>query len=825
MKQIDDAFCEFENTKTDIEQFIREDHNESDTRSKIIDNYLINIMGWDEKDIKREGNVDSGYFDYRISCPSISFIIEAKRVYKEFVLPSGHKKAKYKSLLKENAEVISQIRSYCGDIGLQYGIITNGKQFIIGKLYNSDGTDWKENICLLFHGIEDIENRFIEFYENISKFALINNGGFKFDYQPIDIEAKSILSTLLHRDKEIDRNNLSAQISPLIDRFFGEIFSSQIEDDSDFIKECFVENKETKKNRDEIERLFADRVPEITNVVKAVNTSSIADQISNEINSDQISIKNSIPPKPIIIIGTKGAGKTTFINHLFKTKDEEFEENHLVVYIDFREFYETYHSFEPSNISKEIYERLIEKYSSLELHKLTALKRIYQKDIKQNNESIWLYAQDKSEIYEPLLANFLNERLGNYSKHLEYLNNYLIRDRRKRMIIIIDNADQYPITIQEKIFLYSHSLSRASNCGVIFSLREGYYYKWRNKTPFDAYESNVYHITAPKYSEVLLKRINYTLEHLNSLDGTTSSFTRKGLKIEISNQSVIEFLSGLKDSLFSDSNSDLIDFLSFTTYPNIREGLRVFKQFLTSGHTDVSSYILREVYKETDRKNKQVIPIHEFIKSLGLQNKLYYNSEYSIINNIFIPPKDSNDHFLNYFVLKRFFDTYETKGIANKYLSLEDFIAFFKDLGYRTNIIISSIEKLIEFDLLESDDFLSDIELSSIENNINLSISSKGYYYFRQLIKRFHYIDLILQDTPIFSPDYFEKIKSSFPLSDQKGFRNLGSRVETVKIFLDYLSFEESKQATSIINIFGRPLEYINEELISDIQKIETKLL
>ena len=824
MKKIHEALIEFENAIEEINNFIEEKHNESDTRSKIIDCYLVKILGWSEKDIKREGHLDSGYFDYKISCPAISFVIEAKKVFKEFVLPSGHNKTKFKTIYKENIDVISQIRSYCGDIGLQYGIITNGKQFIIGKLFNTDGTDWKENTCLIFHDINDIQNRFIEFYENLSKFALINNGGFKYDYIPIDSEAKTILSSLLNRDKEIDRNNLSSKISPLIDRFFGEIFSSEIEDDIDFIKECFVENKEIKKNRDEIERLFADKVPEITNVVKAANTKSIISQISNEINIDEISIKNPAPPKPIIIIGTKGAGKTTFINHLFRTKNDEFEQNHLVVYIDFREFYDVYHNFDPSIISKEIYEKLIDKYESLELHKLKALKRIYQREIKQNDESIWLYAQNKEELYSPLLSNFLTEKLNNHTKHLEYINNYLIRDRRKRIIVIIDNADQYKIDIQEQIFLYAHSLSRTSNCGVIFSLREGYYYKWRNKTPFDAYESNVYHITAPKYSEVLLKRINFTLEHLNSLEGSSSSVTKKGLKIEISNQKVIEFLSGLKDSLFSDFNSDLIDFLSFTTYPNIREGLRIFKQFLTSGHTDVSSYILREIYKENDRKNKQTIPIHEFVKSLGLQNKLYYNSEYSIIKNIFIPPKDSNDHFINFFVLKRFYETYETKGMTNKYLTLEDLINFFKDLGYRTNTITNVIEKLIEFELLESEDFVSDIEFNSLENNVNLCISSKGYYYFKELIKKFHYIDLVLQDTPIFSQEYFEKIKSIFPQSDQNGIRNLNSRVETVKLFFDYLLYQENQQAISVIKVFGKPLEYIREDLFSDIQKIESKL-
>ena len=174
--------------------------------------------------------------------------------------------------------------------------------------------------------------------------------------------------------------------------------------------------------------------------------------------------------------------------------------------------------------------------------------------------------------------------------------------------------------------------------------------------------------------------------------------------------------------------------------------------------------------------------------------------------------------------MKRFYETYETNGMTNKYLTLEDLINFFKDLGYRTNTITNVIEKLIEFELLESEDFVSDIEFNSLENNVNLCISSKGYYYFKELIKKFHYIDLVLQDTPIFSQEYFEKIKSIFPQSDQNGIRNLNSRVETVKLFFDYLLYQENQQAISVIKVFGKPLEYIREDLFSDIQKIESKL-
>ena len=389
------------------------------------------------------------------------------------------------------------------------------------------------------------------------------------------------------------------------------------------------------------------------------------------------------------------------------------------------------------------------------------------------------------------------------------------------MIVIIDNADQYNNQIQENVFLFAHSLSKKSYCGTIISLREGYYYKWRSSPPFDAYESNVYHITAPKYSEVLQKRIDYTLEKI-SLTGNTRGYNEQGMNIEIPNQAVIEFLSGLRNSLFSEVNSDLIDYLNYTTYPNIREGLKVFKQFLISGHTNVSDQIMRERFRVTDQ-NTQTIPLFEFVKAIGLNNKLYYNSEMSLINNIFIPSTDSDDHFLNLYILKDLFDRLESGGISNKYMAIKEILEKFISFGYRANVVNESIINLIKLNLLDTDEQLSDIEWENLPLEFNVGITAKGHYYFKELCSRFHYLDLVLQDTPIFNKDHFEKIKSQFPLSDNNGKRNLKHRLDTVQNFIEYLKYKDENQASQIKTIYGSMSEYISLNLSADIARIEKK--
>jgi len=823
MKNIDEAIIAFGNYKDKYHTYTEEDLSETDTRSKLIDNILINVLGWEEEDIRREGHVASGYFDYKVSVPGIYFIVEAKRQFKELKLPANHKHASIKSLLSGNKEQIEQIRKYCIDESIPYGIITNGYQFIILKAFNIDNKPWHDNVCLIFNGIDDIEKRFIEFYDNISKYSIIHIGGFKFNLPITTIISKTILSTLINKDKELIRNSLSASITPIIDKVFGEIFSEEREDDLEFIKYCFVENKETKKNKSEIERLFGDYAPKVGQIIPAVNSDSIATQISEEINKDEITIKNSYPPKPIIIIGSKGAGKTTFINHLFKYKlSEEDKEDHFLIYIDFRKFYEEKKSFEPSKIAEEILEKIYSKYERLELHSLKVLNQIYLIEIKRNNESIWQYEKlNEVAAYNKTLSLFLQNAKSNHLRHLEFLSKYLIRERRKRLVIIIDNADQFNDGIQKDLFVFAHSLTKATLCGTVVSLREGYYYKWQNSPPFDAYESNVYHITAPNYEEIIQKRIDFAIENAPSNDNKVKGATQKGYNVVFSPEYITHFLSGLRNSILSINNKQLIDFLNHTTYPNIREGLRIFKSFLISGHTKVSDYILREKFRnEQQEEPRTVIPMHEFIKSISLQNRHYYNSEISSIYNLFIPPIDSTDHFIKLYVLRDLNEFIEKRNYTEKLISNIILVEKLNSLGYRINTINSAIVSLLKSALIDTDEQLSDISWHELPTEFNLCLTAKGHYYLKDMINRFYYWDLIMQDTPIFDLQQFDIIKSSFPLSNEDGTRSITQRIENVRCFTQYMKLMEDKQSLQVKSVYGTILASVMIQIEAGINRM-----
>lgn len=823
MKDIDIAHKDFLTFQKDFNAIRESDLTESDTRSKLIDYIFINVLGWEEKNINREGYVKDGYFDYLFSIPGFQFLIEAKKNFIEFTLPEKHHTVTLGTLEKGNSEVIKQVRSYLFEIGLQYAIITNGHQFIIAKFSNTDGTDWRKNKCSVFNGLEDVESRFIDFFNILSKTSIIENCGFKLYLDELAPKGKKIISTIVSKDAELIRNSLSANLLPIINNVFGELYNYNELSNKELIKECFIENKEIKKNKSEIEKLFADKPPKLEEVVQVRNTQNLSEQIQTEI--EQYPIKKDIDaPRPIIIVGSKGAGKTTFINYLFKNSlNEEIHKEHPFVYIDFRDYSsKDFKDYQP-NVINDILEKVYENYSDLNLHSNTALKRIYFKEIKRNDDSIWQNDKGTNNAkYEDKLDLFLENALKDKENHFFKLSEYLIRERRIRLCIIIDNVDQFDISIQKDVFLFSQSINRKGKVNVVLSLREGYYYKWRYQPPFDAFPPNVYHVTAPPYNEVLHKRINYALKYLNVI-GKSEGIVKSGAKVQIANESVKDFFLSLEKTLFSQENSGMLKFIQETTYPNIREGLEIFKQFLISGHTEVDQYIIRQ---RTSPDSKIPIPFWEFIKAVALNNKMYYNKEISIVCNLFSPCDGSRNHFLKIKILRFLDERLVIGGQTERFILLNDVVSTFSSAGYQLRIIINELNLLSKYRLIETDDLISDIEINTelIENQ-SVSISLKGHYYLNVLKNEFSYIEMTLQDTPIFDDDSFAKIKEVFPLSNENGKRQLDLRVEVVKRFMDYLKQEERKESIESEMIAkGIVNEIYESNLSQDLYRIENKI-
>lgn len=275
------------------------------------------------------------------------------------------------------------------------------------------------------------------------------------------------------------------------------------------------------------------------------------------------------------------------------------------VYVDFKGY--TPQLIKDTNrVSRQILESLEVSYNQEKLGTFEVLKKIYQKSIERMLQGTWkVFSEDQNKINEKI-ADYIEQRQKDNFDHLKQVVDYLFRLKGQRPYIVLDNADQLNEEAQREIYIYAQSLNKDLSAVLLLSLREGYFYKWRNKPPFDAFTSAVYHISAPHYREVLKKRFDYLIQHkqFSSVEGRYSN----AAKIALSGDSVKHLFNNLADTIFGDQNSQVLAFLEETSYPNIRSGLEKLNGFLVSGHTKVLQYAVEKRYS---------IPIWEFFKAVA----------------------------------------------------------------------------------------------------------------------------------------------------------------------------------------------------------------
>ncbi len=820
MTDLDESYEIFKSKIDEFKKYGSEPISESDTRSKVIDILFKDVLGWTENDIERERFVQVGFYDYEISTSIFRFVVEAKKTFVEFNIPEKSRKIKLKTIYKANKEVIDQIRSYIFNRGLLYGIITNGKQFIIGKFNNTDGTDWQENQVLIYQNLDVVETNFIQFYETISKEFVNHFGRFKLFAETN--QGKSIVKSnnLRRKDDELVRNKISHELIPIITEIFEEIYNLENLKDEKILERCYVKNDDIKKYNSELGFIFADQPPTFDARINPVqNTDATHEQLKEKINSTDNKL-----PDPIIIIGGTGAGKTTFIKYFLEVVlDKGTKKNRPVLYLDFRN--ETEYTIKDTKL---IYQKLItqlyEDYSVLNLNNFKVLKVIYRSEIENQKNGFWQHIKDEDAL-NIKISEFLEKKTEDPIFHLSKISNYLIQHCNKRLCIVIDNADQLDEGIQKEVFILGHSLHRNLKVMTLISLREGYFYKFKNKPPFDAYHSTVFHITAPPYRDVLNKRIQYVL---NNFKFETVKIISDNYKAELSDGSLNALFSNLYTALFVHSNSEILSFLEETSYPNIRNGLEKFKFFLLSGHTKTNMYMSFEYGK--DGKNN--IPIWEFIKSVALESNYYYQTNRSVLFNIFYPSNSNKNHFTKIRLLDYIIDNNTGVSKKNNFISISLVVNEFIKAGYTSEIIIEELNLLYSNGLIFTNDFVSDIESQislDIENEIG--VTQSGVYYLRNLVYKFLYYDLVLQDTPIYSEKYFDEISASFPESDGDGNRNLNNRVKSTELFINYLLEQENldhnrKEQNYGIKCLDRQIiKSIKENgLNADLQRLENAL-
>lgn len=732
--------------------------SETDTRCKIIDYILKDCLGYSEKNLIREPHVDSGFIDYKIEISGIPrLVIEAKKVGECFLIPLSYNSREYKingviSTISNLLKAMNQARNYCVDIGCKYGVVFNGHQLVLFTAITI-GSSWKEGYCYTFNSLEDIMNNFNLFWDILSYERI--NGGSLIEYLDKgirDLQFQKVIEDIHNSDEDLIRNNLYTYIQPISELVFSELLD---EKRTEILKQCYVFGRTNNPLATDLENYFIDKLPNFLQKYKVrdiMENQTKAGAFQKEyLNKSYSNSDGSI----IVLLGGIGSGKSTFLHRFFKIVLSD-RENLIWFYIDFRNS-----PTDTEEIEGFILEKMVVEWESK-----------YEAQIKPLLE-MYGFSENKSDVKHYFTKLFC-----------------FLQNLKFSITLIIDNVDQHDRFYQEKIFKDANHLKDTLKTVTIVALREETFLASTRNGVFDAYYIPKFHIASPNFLQMIIKRINFTLECFKNINSQTFLPV---IPVKATGD-LIKYFTIIKSSLerTNKQSEQLKNFIDSVSVGNMREALRMFSNFIVSGNINV-----KEVFDKHVLSGAYQISYHQFLKAIILGEHRFYSQERSKVINLYDFDTAITDSHFNLLRILRYLNDRNNaqSDVGRGYVMISELISIAETVSIRKNVIYDSLLHLCKFHLVE----LNNLSKVNITTATYIKITHGGKYYLEYLSSLFVYLDLIYVDTPISNKEILNEIRELSTTTE------LSKRLYRTKLFINYLVMAEEEE-------FKNHPEYLSNE-------------
>lgn len=731
--------------------FFNEKLTEADTRSKLIDYMLKDVLGWIEEDIYREERcVESGSFlDYKLSTNIPQIIIEAKKNSYDLEIPSSTKQLEFiiGGVLQNSKQLIKamvQARDYAVSKGILFCVVTNGKQYVFFRSSNSIGIDWIQHKCVVFRNILEIKLNFELFAKLLSKSALENGILHKTLQVSDEVENeinkfKTLDTRHISVPRKKDRNPLFPFIGEIIHRVFQDLATKESE--TEILEHCYVDSP---KKQDK-------QMPYFDQEIKLLYVSK---KDSGDFQQRILSSLNRLKPNQIeviLLIGSVGVGKSTFLQRFRKVlAKDNIDKNGIWIYLNFKHFSDTGEILD-NFIYNQIEAVLTNDYSTLNIDDWSFLKQAYHVEYEKHKRGALsiLFKNDPEKFEEKFGEIMLNAYEKDKEQHLIKILTTASKRLSKSIFLVFDNADQLNPETQNKIFLAAQKLAETIECFALIAMREESYWKNRDAGPLNAFHTTAYHVQPPTLVQVLSKRFQYTKKLIEE-----NEIIAYG-DYKVTNDELLEVFNCLVQTLLG-KDTRYLKFIEAVSARDMRRALDLIAAFMISGHTNVEA-LLRDV--RNSKPKGLVIPFHEFLNAIILKDhEVYSEVNCDIINLFGLTGSIDASNFNIIAVLGRILhaQNIRTSEIGNGYILIEEITNDCHSVGILPETTSSILNRLNARRIIETETTIKE----NLDKSKYVRATMAGKYYMEELVKLFGYLDLIIYETPIGNVNSFIRLKT-----------------------------------------------------------------
>ena len=744
--------------------------NEAQTRFHIIDRLIRDVLGWRGGQIRLEQQAGSeGYIDYLLSAGDHKIVIEAKSLGKSFPSPSFKPKLKLSGNALGKGEIAKAIRQaieYVESQDATLVVVTNGDCWCIFAPEESYSETYATVLFPLTKpGHGDI------FFNLLSVLGVTTGSIDRFTNRP-SLEERYLRLANQDSDIRVDRNNLADHIAPALETALN---ADSMLQDINQLASCFVTNEARTKYDKQLEIYLSDPRTRILKPAPRLKTG----KSNSDIEQLFIGNKPNYAPPVTVLIGSVGAGKSTYLKHFELVKGRPIldQRNAHWVYIDFE-------SMGPGgNVRSFLYERLRDYLNAEHPNNPTDYKNLiqpaYEEEINQLARGpLAIVAKDKEQFEKKISEIIYNDYIA-IEPYVDKLFKHISKNHL--CIVVLDNIDLYEDSdLERKVFAEGLSFSKRAFAHVIVSIRDKTYVRHMTDSTFDAYDLRKLWLDPPRLRSVISKRLSYSQMLLR--DKSVTIRTSNGINLRV--PSIADFFEIVQRSVLSGRAGEFIESMADT---NVRRGLSMITHFLTSGHIEAD----RAIRKYVDGARSYTFPFHEVFKGSMLGQWKHLREGRSELVNLFDAKHGSRKLRLLRLLLLDFLAK-RAQIESTVEVPVADCIELCSHYAAAPHHVIDTLNFLYDSSLIRN------VHLDHIGSESTVVITKSGGYYIKFLSATFPYVEVCMFDTAIDTQtdeSLWDELISLTSTIDHT-FRlpvRMQYRKERISLFLGYLQDLENE--------------------------------
>jgi hypothetical protein len=771
--------------------------NEATTRLLIVDS-ILEILGWSKTEFNAEKvNSIGGYTDYRLTIDGQSrLIVEAKKMGRVEQLPRPIQSQQYKNIFLYNScgsemqLLLRQCQEYCIACGVPYAVATTGEIWIVlvGFKY---GVEWGTLRSFVFHSLEDIYQRFSDFYGLISREAVLKNSLEEKFGSMVLIRPTTAIRPREHLQQVADIAAINERhiIDAFFDRYLGEITRTSQED---MLEHCYVSNRKLDEFSQDLQQLLTYDVSldEQDILIDSVDEENLKRTLDFQFDTDH--------PRTILLVGNVGAGKSTFVHRFIRStrNDHRATSRHVCVVTDLIDQVQIFVEpgrGEEQKLADTVLEKLAESFQDkLDPYEPAVLRGCFEIEVGRFKRQMRSLAERDLQQYAIEEDRHILELSKDKYKHLIGYLKYA-RKKKYKPWIVLDNVDRGSDSYQEFVYAFAHRLSADTGCVTFITLREDTFLEAQEAGFLDVRSSDIiFRIPAPEFRQVVSRRRKYVdrLIANNALPKPFKSHLR-----------LIDTLNWHLSRLVL-SDDDFVRYI-ITTFSlgNIRYGLSMLRRYYTSCHCT-----FHELFRDLpvggvnpDTSELETRKEHNrFMQALMLGNSWSYREDASDLFNIFsVDPLEHTSHFLMLRVLSYLNLGRNTQAsrISVSYEKIRDDFVF---LGYQKHHVNNAVRRLLYAGLLISPNLPANpakeakVEVPDpITRDMKIALSAKGLSYLKKIAALPYYQlrvgeDMVWYDEEM-AKNYIKCLRETNAAQKELSSDDLLQATDAREIFLQYL--------------------------------------